>query len=519
MLPDDLILGHSRYQLVVLATALISDFMAVFHLFSIQLLSKPVDHWCKPPSHYAHLSREAWKNMSIPLAEGGRHSQCTMYDPPYVLSNDTRQVVRCVEWEYDLPPGVETMVSQWNLVCGNPSDLALVAAYSVVADMLSIPVLAQVSDKTGRRNVIYVCIVGTIVAWSAVFFAPRYALFNVGRIFLSIVLNTLRMNIFILLFEVTSPGYRDFFISLGQSGVAVAVTTAAVLNCVTVSKRTILAIGMMPTALLIFAIYAIEESPRWLVTRWEFEQARKVLKWMYRVNGTNFETPPLENHYQVKRSEAFHELIQVTILDLLSQPALRSRTVFLGGVWFCLVCSYYTTWQLLPKSCDVPLLLVVTVPQAATVPLSYVLLRLYSRKASLGVVCVLSGGLACVLAASTALPSYVVTILRHLSLSTLLLNLFICYVFTMELYPTVMRTMGFCTAILCGKLGSIASYFVKEQSKIHPSIPDILIAVSMVWTLVLLSWLPETRYTRVADTIYDIEAQVVRGIVVKMFQK
>ncbi|CAN8030865.1 unnamed protein product [Ixodes persulcatus] len=519
MVPDDLILGHSRYQLVVLACAHISAFMAVFHQISTHLLSRPVDHWCKPPAQYAHMSPEAWKNSSIPLEEQGRYSQCTMYDPPDGPSNATRKVVECVQWDYDLSPGEETMVSQWNLVCGDALDLPVIVAYIIVADMLSIPVIAQVSDKAGRRNVIYACVVFAAVTWGAVYFATSYVLFTAGRIFLSIALSTLRMNTLILLFEVTTPGYRDCFISAAHLGVALAMTSAAMLDCATVSKRTVLTVGMIPTALFVLAVGVVDESPRLLATRWEFDRVNNVLRWMYRVNGTSFTPPPLKNHFQVKRNEAFHDLVQVTILDLLSQAALRNRTILVGGVWFCLICSYYASWQLSPKICDVTLLLVISLYQVSTAPVSCVLLRLYGRKASLSVVCVLSGGLACVQSVSVILPDYMATILRHLTLSTILLNFFLCYVYTLELYPTVMRTMGVCTAMLCGKLGSIVSFFVRDQSKVHPSVPDILIAALMIGAMVLLSWLPETKYTKVPDTLYDVETQVVRGIVIKMFQK
>ncbi|KAG0417664.1 hypothetical protein HPB47_005427 [Ixodes persulcatus] len=478
MVPDDLILGHSRYQL--------------------------------PPAQYAHMSPEAWKNSSIPLEEQGRYSQCTMYDPPDGPSNATRKVVECVQWDYDLSPGEETMVSQWNLVCGDALDLPVIVAYIIVADMLSIPVIAQVSDKAGRRNVIYACVVFAAVTWGAVYFATSYVLFTAGRIFLSIALSTLRMNTLILLFEVTTPGYRDCFISAAHLGVALAMTSAAMLDCATVSKRTVLTVGMIPTALFVLAVGVVDESPRLLATRWEFDRVNNVLRWMYRVNGTSFTPPPLKNHFhgQAKRS-----------VPRPSSAALRNRTILVGGVWFCLICSYYASWQLSPKICDVTLLLVISLYQVSTAPVSCVLLRLYGRKTSLSVVCVLSGGLACVQSVSVILPDYMATILRHLTLSTILLNFFLCYVYTLELYPTVMRTMGVCTAMLCGKLGSIVSFFVRDQSKVHPSVPDILIAALMIGAMVLLSWLPETKYTKVPDTLYDVETQVVRGIVIKMFQK
>lgn len=110
------LLGHGRFQLRVLFCAHLSLVMLLFHNWSAHVLTQPVDHWCKPPALFAHLTRDQWLNVSVPVVEdshGNRHhSQCAMYDLSTIVFNGSRLEVPCDAWDYDLPPDSNTMVSK-----------------------------------------------------------------------------------------------------------------------------------------------------------------------------------------------------------------------------------------------------------------------------------------------------------------------------------------------------------------------------------------------------------------------
>lgn len=110
------LVGHGNFQLRVLFCAHLSLVMVLFHHWSAHVLTQPVDHWCKPPALFAHLTREQWLNVSVPVIEDShgnrRHSQCAMYDLSTIVFNGSRVEVPCDGWDYDLPPDTSTLVSK-----------------------------------------------------------------------------------------------------------------------------------------------------------------------------------------------------------------------------------------------------------------------------------------------------------------------------------------------------------------------------------------------------------------------
>ncbi|KAH7975304.1 hypothetical protein HPB52_000565 [Rhipicephalus sanguineus] len=77
-LPDNLPMG--RFQLMILACAQLSAAVDAYQILSARLLAPPVDHWCRPPAEYSHMSADIWKNVSVPLGSNGRYNQCAVYE-------------------------------------------------------------------------------------------------------------------------------------------------------------------------------------------------------------------------------------------------------------------------------------------------------------------------------------------------------------------------------------------------------------------------------------------------------
>ncbi|KAG0443341.1 hypothetical protein HPB47_015022, partial [Ixodes persulcatus] len=295
--PEKVLVGHGQLQLMTLFCAHISAAMLVFHHLSIRLLAPSVDHYCKPPAQYAHLSVELWKNTSIPLESTGIYSRCTMYDTPllqFVVSNQTRAVVQCVKWDHAVPPGVETIESQWDLVCDKAWYLSLATLYYILGGFVLVPLLAQVSDKAGRRNVIFV------VAGAILF---NFAVFVVARMFLADAINVLSLNTFVLLFEVTAPDFRDLYCCVAQLGVVIGSTAVAVLENVLLDKKLIILVGFLPTSMLVFSFYAFEDSPRWLVAKLDYCGAKRVLLWSSHLQNECLDLSALQQVFRKRKEE------------------------------------------------------------------------------------------------------------------------------------------------------------------------------------------------------------------------
>lgn len=528
-LPDDLPMG--RFQLMILACAQLSAAVDAYQILSARLLAPPVDHWCRPSAEFSHMSADIWRNVSVPLGSDGRFNQCAVYEQPSGsqhsgLSLDSaRPAVACHDWDYDLAPGVQTMVSRWNLVCDYAWQVTLTRVYHIVGSFVMLPLAGQLSDKVGRRVIINLCVILAMCAGLAVAYAESFVVFVVSRMFVGASVSTLRINTLILLFEVVTPSYRDLYCCLAQLGLIAGSVVATSLEGGVVDVRVVEVVGIMPTSLLVFCFYAAEESPMWLLATWNFIRAKKVLLWMSRVNGVAvaIDMPGVNNEYSMKRAEGLRSLYRVSVLDLLTNDALRRRVGGMMCIWFCLLFAMHGVLRHTPRHTDIWLVLTAVVPRAAALPAAYKLLRGSSRKAALGMCvalsCCLSFGLALLTLLAPPKNKGVTTLFCELTLSALGMAYTVVIMHSLEMFPAVIRTMAVCTVMSSGRVGAALSTGIDATlQRFHRSAPLFLGALSLVAAQVAVVSLPETKYSRLPNTMYDLEANVVKQVVLDILQ-
>lgn len=160
----------SWHHACLLACAQLSLGVLTFHWLATPLLAMPVDHWCRQPPEMRNASADEWKKSAIPLRSDGRYSQCTMYRefsrhspgasdieaPRHVegalqVTDRRLEETDCLDWDYDLKPGIKTMASEWNLVCGRARLLSVSAAYNSIGGVVATPLVGQMADRLGRR--------------------------------------------------------------------------------------------------------------------------------------------------------------------------------------------------------------------------------------------------------------------------------------------------------------------------------------------------------------------------------
>ncbi|KAH6922408.1 hypothetical protein HPB50_013521 [Hyalomma asiaticum] len=80
--------------------------------------------------------------------------------------------------------------------------------------------------------------------------------------------------------------------------------------------------------------------------------------------------------------------------------------------------------------------------------------------------------------------------------------------------------MAVCTVIATGRVGAALSIGIDGTLEhFHRSAPLFLGALSLVAAQVALVDLPETKYSRLPNTLYDLEANVVKQVVLDILQQ
>nr|CAD1832469.1 unnamed protein product [Ananas comosus var. bracteatus] len=141
----------------------------------------------------------------------------------------------------------------------------------------------RVSDWLGRRR--------TIAVGAAVFFvgsalmgaAPGFAALVAGRCVAGVGVGYALMIAPVYSAEVSAPATRGFLTSLPEMCISVGILLGYVANYLLAKLplaygwRAMLGLGALPSAALAVGIFAMPESPRWLVMQGRIKEAREVL--------------------------------------------------------------------------------------------------------------------------------------------------------------------------------------------------------------------------------------------------
>ncbi|KAJ0973646.1 hypothetical protein J5N97_015611 [Dioscorea zingiberensis] len=159
----------------------------------------------------------------------------------------------------------------------------------VLAGILNLCALAgsltagRASDWIGRRY--------TIVLASVIFFlggilmglAPSYAILITGRCVAGVGVGYALMVAPVYSAEISSPSSRGFLTSMPEICISLGILLGYISNYLFAKLplmygwRTMLGIGALPSMMLAIGIFAMPESPRWLVMQGRLKEAKEVL--------------------------------------------------------------------------------------------------------------------------------------------------------------------------------------------------------------------------------------------------
>ncbi|KAK8761354.1 hypothetical protein V5799_027379, partial [Amblyomma americanum] len=513
------LVGHGRFQHKVLFCAHLSLAMVLFHYWSAHVLTQPVDHWCKPPALFAHLTREQWLNVSIPVVEDGQgnrhHSRCTMYDLATIVFNGSRVEVPCDGWDYDLPDDTHTLISKWNLVCDREQYLVQTFAYYTVSGVLVPPLLGQMADRVGRRPVIFT---GLLVAMGSVFVATAadsFTTFVLANLLIAISGEAVHIMTSILLFESSSSASRTLYIVAAQTAAVLVHAGSLCPWLQRVDLRLLRITLVMSMVLLSLTFHAVSESPRWLLAMGKYDTLTAVIARLACENGVALGDVWRLVHY----AEAVKPL-QVgkpfRISDVLLLSELRVRTAALSVVWFWCFLARFSLSQVRPSAFsgwDQLLLALLMLPVYATgYPLVIKWNRLTSLYMAFAVASTAAAGAGlvmfydCLMAAQCSRA--IVQVLMEVLFAVVQLCLLISKLQAYECFPSAVRATGVTMLVAAGRLGQSVGEMLVDIARL----PDfwstlLIIATGLLACQLAIRWLPETKDVELPEVQREVLAQ------------
>ncbi|XP_030649710.1 solute carrier family 22 member 6-A [Chanos chanos] len=412
-------------------------------------------------------------------------------------------------WTYNKNEFLATTVSEWDLVCSLRPLKQMIQTIYMGGVLTGAIIFGGLSDRFGRRALLIwsyfqLSVLGTFTALS-----PSYLVYCIFRFLTGMSVSGVILNAVSLKVEWIPTKTRtlvgtlsSFFFTFGQmvlAGVAYSLRDWRKLH-VAVSAP-----------FFIFFLYSwwFSESARWLVLNGRSNEALKQMHRVARINGKSemVEKVTLEVFESHMQKEVQSSKSIYTAFDLLRTQVMRKISLCLMIVWFSTSFAYYGLAMDLQKF-GVNIYLMQIIFGAVDFPAKLVALTMLSflgRRVTQGTCLLMS---ASVIFANILVPKDLQTLRTSLAVlgKGFTSASFTCvYLFTGELYPTVIRQTGMGFSSTMARIGSMAAPAVLILEDVLPALPSIVYGLSAVVAGIFAFLLPETLNVPLPDTIEDVE--------------
>ncbi|XP_006872985.1 PREDICTED: solute carrier family 22 member 5 [Chrysochloris asiatica] len=488
-----------------------------FNGLSAVFLTATPEHHCRVPDS-ANLS-SAWRNHSIPLRlQDGRevpHS-CRRYRLAALINYSALGLVpgrdvnltqleqeSCLDgWEFSQDVYQSTIVTEWNLVCEDDWKAPLTISLFFVGVLVGSFISGQLSDRFGRKNVLFVTMAMQTGFSFLQVFSTNFEMYTVLFIIVGMGQISNYVAAFVLGTEILGKSARIVFSTLGVCIFYSFGYMLLPLFAYFIRTWRMLLLALTVPGLLCAALWwFIPESPRWLISQGRYKEAEGIIRKAAKINrivvtSAIFDPTELQDLSSQKQQS-------LSILDLLQTRNIRMITIMSIMLWMTISVGYFGL------SLDTPnlhgdiylncfLSAVVEVPAYIV---AWVLLQHLPRRYSMATALFLGGSVLLFLQLVPPDLHYLTIVLVMVGKFGITAAFAMVYVYTAELYPTVVRNMGVGVSSTASRLGSILSPYFVYLGAYDRFLPYILMGSLTILTAILTLFLPESFNNPLPDTI------------------
>ncbi|KAI1883554.1 hypothetical protein AGOR_G00232780 [Albula goreensis] len=474
----------------------------------------PLHHCRLPQLNYSSTFLEL--NQSIPIEETeGKSflSSCTRYrmteENTPEFYNDTEG---CLDgWEFSTETYSSTIVSEWSLVCEDawkvPFSVTVFFFGVTIGSFLS----GQLSDRYGRKLIVFATMAVQTTFCLLQAAANSWELFCVLYFFIGMGQIANYSAAFILGSELLSKSIRIPFGSLGiPMFYALGYICLPLFAYLIRGWRMLLVASSLPGFLYIPLWWYIPESPRWLLSQGRVEEAEAIIRAAAKKNGVN--APDV-----IFRAEDYMELMETndkkkskhvyTLLDLVKTTNLRNITILQMIIGFVINITYFGISLNTSNMDGDPYLncFFSAATEFVSYGLSWLFLHYASRRFSLTFILTVSGGTLLLIKLVPAELNGLAVFLVMVGKTAITAAFCFIYVYSTELFPTVVRNMGLGATSMASRIGSIISPYIIHIGKYNKIIPYILMGGITTVTALLSLLLPETKDEELPEHIIQVK--------------
>nr|XP_026695719.1 organic cation transporter protein-like [Ciona intestinalis] len=529
-------------SIAIFVTMYIVIMFGAMHIGGVVFLAAKMDHQCIVDSgtmdlvsEKCHINWTETETMKSSPVVKNKTSKCTRFTNEYLLNMScsswssssplppSGHIEPCEAWSYDQSVFQSTIISDFNLVCSNTWKTNVSQMLLMFGVLIGALVVGICSDRFGRRPLFIICLLALLVSAILSSIVKDYWLFSVVRMVVGLASIGLCVSGYVYAMEIMVEKYRVLFGQAIHATFSFGFMFFALFGYLERRWVFLNYIIAVPLALLLVIYLCVSaESPRWLVSKKRsheglnvFRQLTKkddhILKNVLKVLEKNT-TPILKKS---SPSVPYNDSGEVIVegnesgntVTIFRNPVLRKISFIFFYNWFAVTCIYYGLTLNTSSLAGDPFLNFF-LSGLVEIPANFgavLLIKLWGRRPT---VCLGNTVCGVALVAMVLVPEGYQAVDTTLYLigkfcATAIFSTI--YLYTVELYPTPLRGngVGICSGF--ARIGGLTSLLILMLGQINTTLPYLTFGTIALVAGFLIVLLPETKGTKLPETVKDSE--------------
>ncbi|XP_049914043.1 solute carrier family 22 member 16 [Epinephelus moara] len=420
---------------------------------------------------------------------------------------------------YDLTEVHQSIVTDWDLVCEKEWLAKLCQPTFMMGVLIGALVFGDIADRLGRVRILMFTSLCQFGLGVAVAFSGNYYFFMVLRFLLAMVSSGYLVVVFVYVTEFTGIKVRTWTSMHVHAAFAVGIMVVALtgyLVRVWWIYQIILSTCTSPFLLL---CWKFPETPFYLVAKGRYKEAQSLLDKIARFNGLQCKLKvqelleperkangkPLLEEVEERPAQSEKKL---SILDLFGSWRMAGRTCTVWAIWFIGSLGYYV-FSLgsvnLGGNQYVNLFLAGAVELPSYLVGCFAMDRIGRKKTCAPAL--LLAGVACMLI--IVVPADIEALAIALCMTgkfAIAIAFGLIYLYTCELYPTIIRSLAVGSGSMMCRVGSVVAPFCVYLADVWIYLPQLIVGILAFVIGVLTMLLPETLGKPLTSTLEEAEA-------------
>ncbi|XP_063902776.1 organic cation transporter protein-like [Zophobas morio] len=442
----------------------------------------------------------AWHQLSIVFLAPPADFSC--------IENGTDQCsADCTKHIFDRSIFTETIITQWDLVCSRTYLASFAQTVTMLGILFGSMLFGYFSDRYGRRDPLIAAVILQVLSGTGAALSPWFFMFLVMRFLAALATGGTMVISFVLIMEIVGLEWRTTIGIIYQIPFNIGHLLLPLFSYFLRDWRYFQLAISLPSVVLISYYWILPESPRWLLTVGKKEKAIKLLEKAAHRNKLPTESIKEDVYNYMQKNEISEEKQGGNIMDLVRTPTMRMYTMCIGFNWFVCGLCFFGSAQYIGQLggnifVNVALSAVIQIPSTC---FSVWAVKAWGRRLTL-IISNTTAGVSCILIA--LVPEHLGwlrTTLSCVDMCGLAVAFSAVYIFSGELFPTVVRNVGVGTSSMCARIGSMAAPFIAGLVLVQSWLPPVIFGVVPLIGAILCLKLPETLDCKLPDTVEEAE--------------